>query len=177
MLAALTTLSGSTGEALRFTKTALLQATVLGQTPDQAVHAATMMLMTLAFPALAVALLAAAASTAAQVGFRLNFGLVAPKLERLDPSAAWKRIFGTQGLIEVLRSLVAVGISDRSLRCRARRRLPHQIARMTTTTRMAMTANDAVVSRPLPDIKPAAVSVPFILSSCAIRPASIAGFA
>ncbi|MBS2028588.1 MAG: EscU/YscU/HrcU family type III secretion system export apparatus switch protein [Deltaproteobacteria bacterium] len=110
MLAAFGTLSGSAGEAVHYTRAALEQATALGQSPDQAVHAAVSMLLALAIPTLATAVAAAALVTAAQVGLQLNLGHVAPKLERLDPSAAWKKMFGVQSVIEVLRSLVAVAV-------------------------------------------------------------------
>jgi len=108
LFAALGTLSGSAGLVVHYTRASLVQATALGQTPNQAIHAAVSMLNTLAIPALAAAALGALAVTAAQVGLRFNVGLAAPKLERLDPSAALKRMFGVEGIIEIGRSLVAV---------------------------------------------------------------------
>jgi type III secretion protein U len=108
LLAAASTISSSAGQTLRYTKAALFQATLLGQTPDQGLHAALRMLETLAIPALAAAAAGALLSTAAQVGFQFNVGLAAPKLERLDPAEALQKMFGASGLIEVLRSLVAI---------------------------------------------------------------------
>ena len=108
LLAAASTLSGSAGETLRYTRAALFQAAVEGQSPADGLHAASHMLEVLLFPALAAAVAGALLSTAAQVGFQFNVGLVAPKLERLDPAQSLKKMFGASGIIEVLRSLMAI---------------------------------------------------------------------
>lgn len=123
LFVALGTISSSGGELVRFTRASLEQAVAGGQSPALAMALSLQTLLGLALPTLAAAMLAAIASTAAQVGLQFNLGQAAPKLERLDPSAAFKKMFGVQGLVEVARSLIAVlvvgGIAWSTLRSNA----------------------------------------------------------
>jgi flagellar biosynthetic protein FlhB len=57
------------------------------------------------FPVLAAALCAGAAAVLLQTSFLLHLGAIAPKFSRVNPMAGVKRVFGTDGLVEVIKSL------------------------------------------------------------------------
>lgn len=59
----------------------------------------------LVFPALGAAVLAGAAVVLLQTSFLLHLGAVAPKMSRVNPAAGLKRVFGTDGVVEVVKSL------------------------------------------------------------------------
>ncbi|MFO1025653.1 MAG: flagellar biosynthesis protein FlhB [Acetobacteraceae bacterium] len=59
----------------------------------------------LAFPVLGAALVAGATAVLLQTGFLLHLGAAAPKLSRVNPMAGLKRIFGTDGVVEIVKSL------------------------------------------------------------------------
>ncbi|HEU4620518.1 MAG TPA: flagellar biosynthesis protein FlhB [Gammaproteobacteria bacterium] len=61
-------------------------------------------------PLLLAAALGAVAAPALLGGFTFAGGLLAPKLERLDPSRGLKRIFSMQGLMELLKALLKVAL-------------------------------------------------------------------
>lgn len=62
-----------------------------------------------AAPMLAIALVAGAAAVLAQSGFLFNATPLHPKLSHLNPLAGLKRLFGVEGLAELIRSLAKLG--------------------------------------------------------------------
>ncbi len=58
-----------------------------------------------AAPALAAASVAGAAAVLVQTNFLLHLGAIQPKVSRVNPAAGLGRLFGTNGVVEVVRSL------------------------------------------------------------------------
>jgi type III secretion protein U len=75
-----------------------------------ALSEALVMVVALAGPVLAGALLASFAVSAASAGFQLNTDVVAPKLERVDPFAGFKRLFSARQLVEIAKALAVAAI-------------------------------------------------------------------
>jgi type III secretion protein U len=107
LLAASSTLVGSAREVVGYTRSALLNAVELSLQPAQALAQALHMLVRWGMPALVAAMLAGTVATALQVGIQFNLEGVQPKLERLDLSQGFKKLFSARNLIEVARSLIA----------------------------------------------------------------------
>ncbi|WP_158921621.1 flagellar biosynthesis protein FlhB [Acidisphaera sp. S103] len=61
-------------------------------------------------PVLCAALLAGGASVVLQTKFLLNLGGLQPKVSRVSPAAGLKRLFGFNGLVEVVKSLGKLGL-------------------------------------------------------------------
>jgi flagellar biosynthetic protein FlhB len=61
-------------------------------------------------PALAAATLAGAAAVLVQTNFLLHLGSLQPKLSRINPMAGIKRVFGSNGLVEMVKSLSKLAI-------------------------------------------------------------------
>jgi type III secretion protein U len=61
-----------------------------------------------ATPVLLGALAASLVASTAMAGLQLNPGLVVPKLDRLDPGAGLKKVFGARQLKEIAKGLIAV---------------------------------------------------------------------
>ena len=62
------------------------------------------------FPCLVTAMLAGAAAVLLQTNFLLHLGSLQPKLSRVSPAAGLKRLFGANGLVEVIKSLSKLGL-------------------------------------------------------------------
>jgi len=79
--------------------------------PPQAVLGAAVSLgLDAALPVLVAALLAGTLATFLQVGPLLAFESIAPKLERIDPVRGTKNLFTQRKLIELLKSLLKIGL-------------------------------------------------------------------
>ena len=61
-------------------------------------------------PVLCVALFAGATTVLLQTRFLLNLGALQPKVSRVSPAAGLKRLFGLNGLVEVVKSLCKLGL-------------------------------------------------------------------
>jgi flagellar biosynthesis protein FlhB len=61
-------------------------------------------------PILCAALFAGAAAVVLQTGFLLNLGALQPKFSRVSPVAGMKRLFGLNGIVEVVKSLSKLGL-------------------------------------------------------------------
>jgi flagellar biosynthetic protein FlhB len=61
-------------------------------------------------PVLFAALLAGAGAVLLQTKFLLNLGAVQPKFSRVSPAAGVKRLFGFNGLVEIIKSLSKLGL-------------------------------------------------------------------
>ena len=66
-------------------------------------------------PVAAGALLGAAAATLLQTGFLLRIEALQPKLSRIDPLAALKRLFGLDSLVELGRTLLKIALLGTAL--------------------------------------------------------------
>jgi flagellar biosynthesis protein FlhB len=62
------------------------------------------------FPVLSAALFAGAAAILLQTKFLLNLGASEPKLSRINPVGGIKRLFGFNGLVEIVKSLGKLGL-------------------------------------------------------------------
>jgi flagellar biosynthesis protein FlhB len=62
-------------------------------------------------PVLAAAGLAGAAAVLLQTNFLLHLGALQPRFSRVNPAAGLKRLFGTNGLVEISRSLGKLGFT------------------------------------------------------------------
>jgi flagellar biosynthetic protein FlhB len=84
----------------------------LSRTGDQSMLGAARLQMSLASvagavaPALTVAMAAGAAAVLVQTNFLLNWGGLEPKMSRVSPMAGVKRVFGFNGLVEMVKSLI-----------------------------------------------------------------------
>jgi flagellar biosynthetic protein FlhB len=61
-------------------------------------------------PALIAAIAAGAAAVLVQTNFLLHWGGLAPKMSRVSPMAGVKRVFGFNGLVEVVKSLIKLAL-------------------------------------------------------------------
>jgi flagellar biosynthesis protein FlhB len=61
-------------------------------------------------PVLCTALLAGAAAVLLQTKFLLNLGALRPKFSRISPVAGIKRLFGINGIVEIVKSLGKLGL-------------------------------------------------------------------
>jgi flagellar biosynthetic protein FlhB len=61
-------------------------------------------------PSLCAALLAGAAAVLLQTKFLLNLGALQPKFSRVSPAAGLKRLFGFNGIVEIVKSLGKLGL-------------------------------------------------------------------
>ncbi|WP_428493244.1 EscU/YscU/HrcU family type III secretion system export apparatus switch protein [Rhodopila sp.] len=61
-------------------------------------------------PVLTAAVLAGAAAVLVQTRFLLNAGALQPKFSRINPIAGVKRVFGFNGVVEVVKSLIKLGL-------------------------------------------------------------------
>jgi flagellar biosynthesis protein FlhB len=61
-------------------------------------------------PVLCAALFAGAAAVVLQTKFLLNLGALQPKFSRISPVAGMKRLFGFNGIVEVVKSLSKLGL-------------------------------------------------------------------
>jgi flagellar biosynthetic protein FlhB len=61
-------------------------------------------------PVLLAAILAGAAAVLVQTNFLLHLGSLQPKVSRVNPMAGLKRVFGFNGLVEVVKSLGKLGL-------------------------------------------------------------------
>ena len=59
---------------------------------------------------LLVALVAGGAAVLLQTNFLLNLGALQPKISRVNPVAGAKRLFGSNGIIEIVKSLAKLGL-------------------------------------------------------------------
>ena len=81
------------------------------QAPPQAVLLAAVSLgMDAALPVLVAAMMAGTLATFLQVGPLLAFESIAPKLERIDPVRGTKNLFSQRKLVELLKSLLTIGV-------------------------------------------------------------------
>jgi flagellar biosynthetic protein FlhB len=61
-------------------------------------------------PVLCAALFAGAAAVLLQTNFLLNLGALEPKFSRVSPVAGMKRVFGFNGIVEIVKSLSKLGL-------------------------------------------------------------------
>jgi flagellar biosynthesis protein FlhB len=61
-------------------------------------------------PVLGAALVAGAAAVLLQTNFLLNLGALEPKVSRVSPAAGMKRVFGFNGIVEIVKSLAKLGL-------------------------------------------------------------------
>jgi flagellar biosynthetic protein FlhB len=61
-------------------------------------------------PVLCAASVAGAAAVLLQTNFLLNLGALQPKISRVSPAAGIKRIFGFNGIVEIVKSLAKLGL-------------------------------------------------------------------
>jgi flagellar biosynthetic protein FlhB len=61
-------------------------------------------------PVLCAALFAGAAAVLLQTKFLVNLGALEPKFSRVSPAAGLKRMFGSNGLVEIVKSLAKLGL-------------------------------------------------------------------
>jgi flagellar biosynthetic protein FlhB len=61
-------------------------------------------------PILGVALLAGGAAVLLQTNFLLNLNALQPKFSRVNPAAGMKRVFGFNGVVEIVKSLCKLGL-------------------------------------------------------------------
>ncbi|MBU0502715.1 MAG: flagellar biosynthesis protein FlhB [Candidatus Margulisbacteria bacterium] len=61
-------------------------------------------------PIFAVAFMASLIAEALQTGFIFSFEPLSPKLEKLNPLQGFKKMFGLQGIVELIKSLLKIGI-------------------------------------------------------------------
>ncbi len=61
-------------------------------------------------PALLAAAFVGAAAILVQTNFLLHLGSLQPKISRVDPMAGMKRVFGFNGLVEIVKSLAKLGL-------------------------------------------------------------------
>ena len=66
--------------------------------------------LTTVAPFLGVAAVAGAVAVLAQTNFLLNLGALEPKFSRVSPVAGLKRLFGLNGLVEIVKSLSKLGL-------------------------------------------------------------------
>jgi flagellar biosynthetic protein FlhB len=59
---------------------------------------------------LLVALVAGGAAVLLQTSFLLNLGALQPKISRVNPVAGAKRLFGSNGIVEIVKSLTKLGL-------------------------------------------------------------------
>jgi flagellar biosynthetic protein FlhB len=78
--------------------------------PVAALRAAALDVAVAAAPFVLMALVAGAAAVVLQTGPMFNFSVALPDFSRLDPRRGLRRILGTQGLIEVGKSALKVGV-------------------------------------------------------------------
>ncbi|NQW44008.1 MAG: flagellar biosynthesis protein FlhB [Deltaproteobacteria bacterium] len=64
------------------------------------------------FPILAVAMVAGVVSSVMQVGFYMTGEPLAPNLDRINPLNGLKRMFSSQGLVEVAKALIKIAIAS-----------------------------------------------------------------
>ena len=62
-------------------------------------------------PVLIAAMLAGAGAVLVQTNFLLHLGSLEPKASRINPMAGVKRVFGFNGLVEMIKSLIKLGCS------------------------------------------------------------------
>jgi flagellar biosynthesis protein FlhB len=82
-------------------------ASLLGSTHLHAVSAGVAGMI---LPILGATIFAAAAAVLLQTNFLLNLGGMKPKFSRVSPAAGLKRIFGFNGLVEVVKSIAKLGL-------------------------------------------------------------------
>jgi flagellar biosynthesis protein FlhB len=66
-------------------------------------------------PVLGAAVLASAAAVLIQTNFLLHWGAFTPKFSRVSPAAGLKRLFGSAGLVELVKSLGKLGLMSFAL--------------------------------------------------------------
>lgn len=75
------------------------------------------------FPVLGAALLAGAAAVLVQTNFLLHLGAIQPRFSRVNPVAGLRRVFGTDGLAELVKSLAKLTLLLATMWIAARRDL------------------------------------------------------
>ncbi|MHB8872744.1 MAG: EscU/YscU/HrcU family type III secretion system export apparatus switch protein [Myxococcaceae bacterium] len=107
-LAVFLSLAPASAERMRAWTVALLSGREVS--PQAALTEALVMLGYLAGPVLAGALAASFLVSVASAGFQLNAEVLAPKLERVDPFAGFKRLFSPRQLVEIAKALAVTAI-------------------------------------------------------------------
>jgi flagellar biosynthetic protein FlhB len=75
------------------------------------------------FPVLGAAILAGAAAVLVQTNFLLHLGAIQPRFSRVNPAAGLKRVFGTDGVAELVKSLIKLTLLLAAMWIAARRDL------------------------------------------------------
>jgi flagellar biosynthetic protein FlhB len=83
------------------------EATMLGSARLRSVSSSVVIAI---FPVLGAALVAGAAAVLLQTNFLLNLGALQPKVSRVSPAVGMKRVFGFNGVVEIVKSLAKLAL-------------------------------------------------------------------